>query len=61
MKAVAGLEKGDSGECIELVSMTPGNTEYPKYDPPGAQNSCDAVAKGIFCTLLSFSQNVRHK
>ncbi len=37
--------KRDSGECIKLTSMTPGNTEYPKYNPPGAQNSRDALAK----------------
>jgi hypothetical protein len=42
--AVAGLKK-DSGECIKLASMTPGNTEYPKYDPPGTQISNDALAK----------------
>ena len=39
VKAVAGLEKSDSGVCIELASMTPGNMEYPKYDLPGAQYS----------------------
>ncbi len=53
--------KSDSGVCIKLTSMTPGYTEYPKYDLPGAQNSCDALAKGIFCTLLHFSQNVKCK
>ena len=36
VKAVAGLEKSDSDECIKLASMTPGNTEYPKYNLPGA-------------------------
>ncbi len=53
VKAVEGLEKSDSGECIELASMTPGNTEYPKYDPPGAQISNDALAKvsSIYSTL----------
>jgi hypothetical protein len=40
--------KSDSGEFIELASMTPGNTEYPKYDPPGAQISDDALAKVFF-------------
>ncbi len=35
MKAVAGLEKSDSGEHIEHTSVTPGNTEYNKYNPPG--------------------------
>jgi hypothetical protein len=41
--------------------MTPGNTEYLKYDPPDAQNSDDALAKSIFHILLPFSQNIRHK
>jgi hypothetical protein len=45
VKAVAGLKKSDSGECIELASMTPGNTEYPKYDPPSTQIFNDALAK----------------
>jgi hypothetical protein len=45
VKAVAGLEKSYSGVCIKLASMTPGNTEYLKYDPPGVQNSDDALAK----------------
>jgi hypothetical protein len=33
--------------------MTPGNMEYPKYDPPGMQNSDDALAKvsSIYSTL----------
>jgi hypothetical protein len=55
VKAVAGLEKSDSGECIELTSMTPGNREYPKYDPPGAQISDDAIEKvsSIYSTLLA--------
>jgi hypothetical protein len=55
VRAVAGLEKSDSGECIQLASMTPGNTEYPKYDPPGAQISDDALAKvsSIYSTLLA--------
>ncbi len=53
VKAVAGLEKSDYGECIKLASMTPGNTEYPKYDPPGAQISDDALAKvsSVYSTL----------
>jgi hypothetical protein len=39
--------------CIELTSMTPGNTEYPKYDPPSAQVSDDALAKvsSVYPTL----------
>ncbi len=61
MKAVAGLEKSDSGEYIELAGMTPGNTDYQKYDPPGAQKFCDAIAIGIFCALLPFSQNISRK
>jgi hypothetical protein len=47
--------KSDSGECIELLSMTPGNTEYPKYDLPGAQISNDVLAKVsfVYSTLLA--------
>ncbi len=45
VKVVAGLKKSDSGECIKLASMTPGNTEYPKSNPPGAQISNDVLAK----------------
>jgi hypothetical protein len=54
VKAVAGL-KNDSGECIELVSMTPGNTEYPKYNPPGMQISNNTLAKvsSVHSTLLA--------
>jgi hypothetical protein len=39
--------------CIKLTSMIPGNTEYPKYDPPGVQVSNDALAKvsSIYPTL----------
>ncbi len=44
-EAVAGQEKSDSGECTKHVSVTPGNTEYPKYDPPGKQVSDDALAQ----------------
>jgi hypothetical protein len=53
VKTVAGLKKRNSGECIKLASMTPGNTEYPKYDPPGAQVSDDALAKAssVYSTL----------
>ncbi len=55
VKAVAGLEKSDSGECIQLASMNPVNTDYPKYDPPGAQISDDALAKvsSVYSTLLA--------
>jgi hypothetical protein len=47
--------KSGSGECIELASMTPGNMEYLKYDPPGAQISDDALAKVsfVYSTLLA--------
>jgi hypothetical protein len=53
VKAVAGLKKSDSGECIKLASITPGNTEYPKYNSPGAQISDDVLAKvsSIYFTL----------
>ncbi len=44
-------KKNDSGECIEHASMTPRNTEYTKYDPPGTQFSDDALAhKYLLCT-----------
>jgi hypothetical protein len=35
--------------------MTPGNTEYPKYNPPDAQVSDDALAKvsSVYFTLLA--------
>jgi hypothetical protein len=32
-------------ECIRNVSVTPRNTEYTKYDPPGAQVSDDPLAQ----------------
>ena len=32
-------------ECIRNASVTPRNTEYTKYDPPGAQVSDDALAQ----------------
>ncbi len=38
-------KKSDSGECIEHASITSRNTEYTKYDPPGAQVSNDALAQ----------------
>jgi hypothetical protein len=31
--------------CIRNASVTPRNTEYTKYDPPGAQVSDDALAQ----------------
>jgi hypothetical protein len=45
--------KSDSGECVELANMTPGNMEYPKYDPPGTQISNDGLAKvaSVYSTL----------
>ncbi len=33
--------------CIKLASMTPGNTKYPKYKPPAAQISYDALVTGF--------------
>jgi hypothetical protein len=57
VKAVAGPEKSNSGECIELASMTPGNTEYPKYNPPGAQISDDAVSF-IYSTLSAKTKDI---
>jgi hypothetical protein len=32
-------------ECIRNASVTPRNTEYMKYNPPGAQVSDDALAQ----------------
>ena len=60
VKAVAGLEKSDSGECIKLASMTPGNMEYRKYDPPGAQISDDALTKvsSVYSTLSAKTLDV---
>ncbi len=37
--------KSDSSECIRHASVTPRNTEYMKYDPPGAQVYDDALAQ----------------
>jgi hypothetical protein len=54
-------EASDFGVHLQHASMTRGNTEYPKYDPPGVQNSCDVLAKGIICTLLPLSQNASCK
>ncbi len=39
--------KRDSGEHIKHASLTPGNTEYIKYIPPGAQLSHDALTTKI--------------
>ena len=52
--------KSDSGECIKLASMTPGNTEYPKYDPPGAQISNDALTKvsSVYSTLSAKMEDI---
>ena len=51
VKLLQVRKKGDSGECIEHASMTPRNTEYTKYKPPGAQVSDDALAqKYLLCT-----------
>jgi hypothetical protein len=42
------------------MSMTPGNTEYPKYDRPSAQVSNDALAKVsfVYSTLSAKPYNV---
>jgi hypothetical protein len=45
VKLLQVRKKGDSGECIEHASMTPRNTEYTKYGPPGAQVSDDALVQ----------------
>ncbi len=45
VKLLQVRKKRDSGECIEHASMTPRNTEYTKYDPPGAQVSNDVLAQ----------------
>ena len=59
-KLLQVMEKSDSGECIKHASMTPRNTEYPKYDPPGAQVSNHALAKVSFI-LHPLGQNVEDK
>jgi hypothetical protein len=62
VEAVAGLNKRDSGVHIEharVARVRLGNTEYTKYDLPGAKNSCDALAKDTVCTLLPPSQKSR--
>jgi hypothetical protein len=39
--------------------VTPGNTEYTKYDPPGAKNSHDVLAKDtIVHSFLSAKKQV---
>jgi hypothetical protein len=45
--------KSDSGVCVKLASMTPGNTKYPKYNLPGVQIFDDALAKvsSVYSTL----------
>jgi hypothetical protein len=45
VKLLQARKKGDSGECIGHASVTPRNTEYTKYNPPGAQVSDDALAQ----------------
>jgi hypothetical protein len=45
VKLLQVRKKSDSGECIKHESMTPRNTEYMKYDPPGAHVSNDALAQ----------------
>jgi hypothetical protein len=48
VKLLQVRKKSDSGECIEHASVTPRNTEYTKYDLPGAQVSDDALAQKYF-------------
>jgi hypothetical protein len=45
VKLLQVWKKSDSGECIGHASVTPMNTEYTKYDPPGVQVSDDALAQ----------------
>ncbi len=45
VKLLQVRKKSDSGECIEHASVTPRNTEYMKYNPPGVQVSNDALAQ----------------
>jgi hypothetical protein len=45
VKLLQVRKKSDSGEWIKHASMTPRNTEYMKYNPPGAQVSDDALAQ----------------
>jgi hypothetical protein len=39
------VKKRDFGDCINHASVTPKNTEYTKYDLPGAQVSDDALTQ----------------
>ncbi len=39
------VKKSDSGDCINNASVTPRNTEYAKYNPPGAQVSNDGLTQ----------------
>jgi hypothetical protein len=48
VKLLQVRKKSDSGECIEHASVTPRNTEYTKYDPPGVQVPNDALAQKYF-------------
>jgi hypothetical protein len=45
VKLLQVRKKSDSGECIKHASVTLRNTEYTKYNPPGAQVSDDALAQ----------------
>ncbi len=47
MKAVAGLKKSDSTVHLKHANITPGNTEYTKYNPLGVQLSCGELATKI--------------
>jgi hypothetical protein len=39
------VKKSDSGDCIKHATVTPRNTEYMKYNLPGAQVSDGALAQ----------------
>jgi hypothetical protein len=44
--------KSDSGEHTEHVSLTPGNTEYIKYNRPSVQLSPDALTTKETISIL---------
>ena len=44
-KAIAGQWRVIRSECIRNASVTPRNTEYTKYNSPGAQVSNDALTQ----------------
>ena len=61
VKLLQVRKKSDSGECLKHASVTPRNTEYTKYDPPGAQVSDDVLAQSIFYILHPLGSNVRYR